>query len=541
MTVSFLTLCIGVACSGVTQHEVGAPDLPASRCCFNFRASFQVDYAAAPNIVDSEWKSEWKIDGACFGSRWHMNIQRPHARATDIACDGERVFVRAGSSVFIQPLSQGAVPMELWSVAPLLQLGSELYGDSAKVGGSRWTSLAGGGRVVRSETLGNTCEYAYEWRLGDGTLLDRIAHSIETIDGKPFLRGTMEECFRGKSGAEVHLFCKSEMKVEGVLDIGGAFLGKSLTARGWGPGPNGGVGDLPLRSTMVGTIESCAVLDVTEFDNRLAARTTPALGTHIIDRTRPAVFDFTTGERGCKFDGVRYQLASALLSPPTDLELMELLRDAKLEDDASEPSAAIIPPSPTAADPSAPHAARARLERASVGLRVEPANAVNLGVVRFAQTPTTAQAVFSIHNTSDRARKIKSVKASCGCTSTSADRSTIAPGQAARITTTLTVERAKTYHSAIWVEFEDGQVEELQIVAVGVPEKAIRATAMKSDHRGDVMTIVLFTESGIPEGDVGVPKAAEELIASDSGWLPVGGEPLRAKHWIRDIVKRPTP
>ena len=84
------------------------------------------------------------------------------------------------------------------------------------------------------------------------------------------------------------------------------------------------------------------------------------------------------------------------------------------------------------------------------------------------------------------------------------------------------------------------QIEELQIVAVGVPEKAIRATAMRSDPAGDVMTVVLYSESGKPEGDVGVPKDAEPLIASDSGWLPIGGDASRAKHWIRDIVKKPT-
>ena len=132
------------------------------------------------------------------------------------------------------------------------------------------------------------------------------------------------------------------------------------------------------------------------------------------------------------------------------------------------------------------------------------------------------------------------MKASCGCTATSADCTSIDPGATATITTTLTVERAKTYHSSIWIAFEDGQIKELQIVAVGVPEKAIRATAMRSDPAGDVMTVVLYSESGKPEGDVGVPKDAEPLIASDSGWLPIGGDASRAKHWIRDIVKKPT-
>jgi len=50
---------------------------------------------------------------------------------------------------------------------------------------------------------------------------------------------------------------------------------------------------------------------------------------------------------------------------------------------------------------------------------------------------------------------------------------------------------------------------------------------------------VLYSTDGKPDGDVGVPKGAESTIASDSGWLPVGGDAKTARHWIRDIVKKP--
>jgi hypothetical protein len=180
-------------------------------------------------------------------------------------------------------------------------------------------------------------------------------------------------------------------------------------------------------------------------------------------------------------------------------------------------------------------------------MALEPGRRLDLGMVRFGESPTKTTAKFQLRNTGDKTRAIKSVKASCGCTETAVDQKILAPGATATITTTLTVERAKTYHSSIWVAFEEdaedaggpGQVEELQIVAVGVPEKAIRATALKKDPTGDVLTIVLYSTDGKPEGDVGVPKGAESTIASDSGWLPVGGDAKTAKHWIRDIVKRP--
>jgi hypothetical protein len=183
----------------------------------------------------------------------------------------------------------------------------------------------------------------------------------------------------------------------------------------------------------------------------------------------------------------------------------------------------------------------------SGGIALEPGRRLDLGMVRFGESPTKTTAKFQLRNTGDKTRTIKAVKASCGCTETAIDQKILAPGATATITTTLTVERAKTYHSSIWVAFEEdagsaggaGQVEELQIVAVGVPEKAIRATALKKDAAGDVLTIVLYSTDGKPEGDVGVPRGAESTIASDSGWLPVGGDAKTAKHWIRDIVKKP--
>jgi hypothetical protein len=175
---------------------------------------------------------------------------------------------------------------------------------------------------------------------------------------------------------------------------------------------------------------------------------------------------------------------------------------------------------------------------------IEPGRQLDLGMVRFGEKPAQVTAKFQFRNTGDKTRTIKAVKASCGCTETAVDQKVLAPGATAMITTTLSVERAKTYHSSIWVAFEEetggaGEVEELQIVAVGVPEKAVRATALKKDPAGDVLTIVVYSTDGKPDGDVGVPKGAESTIASDSGWLPVGGDAKTAKHWIRDIVKKP--
>jgi hypothetical protein len=538
MTVSSVSFCVGIACSALSQQNAAPPDLPASRCCFDFRVSFQDDYASTPEPIDNEWS----IEGACFGSRWHMTTIREGAGGrADIACDGARVFIRTGSSVIIEPLAQRSIPMELWSLAPLLQLGSELYGDATTVGGSRWSTLAGGGRVTQSEPSEQLSEFAYEWRLPDGVVLDRMVHAIETVNGKPFFRSTMSESFRGETSAKVKSIMTSEMKVEGEFAVGEGLVGKSLKARCWMHGPSGGEGALPLLRTMSGTLDRCAVLDETEFDRRLASRTTLAAGMRILDRTRPAVLGFNVGEAACSFDGVSYQLSSALNSPPTDLELMQLLREATHDNSELETRVAKHGGSRVAADPLAPLVPPTSIKTASNdGLIIEPSRVVDLGVVRFANLPTTAQAVFRVRNASEQARPIKSVKASCGCTATSADCTSIDPGATATITTTLTVERAKTYHSSIWIAFEDGQIEELQIVAVGVPEKAIRATAMRSDPAGDVMTVVLYSESGKPEGDVGVPKDAEPLIASDSGWIPIGGDASRAKHWIRDIVKKPT-
>jgi hypothetical protein len=250
------------------------------------------------------------------------------------------------------------------------------------------------------------------------------------------------------------------------------------------------------------------------------------------------------GEGKVDFDGVGYETTKVLATPPSDVELVELLRSAKRGDARDTQTARTGGGQPGGGDPAAVQASGAGT---SSGVVVEPGRRLDLGMVRFGESPAQVNAKFQLRNTGDETRRIKSVQASCGCTKTAVDQKTLAPGATATITTTLTVEHAKTYHSSIWVAFEEGagdtggagRVEELQIVAVGVPEKAIRATALKKDPAGDVLTIVLYSTDGEPEGDVGVPKGAESTIASDSGWLPVGGEAKTAKHWIRDIVKKP--
>ena len=75
-------------------------------------------------------------------------------------------------------------------------------------------------------------------------------------------------------------------------------------------------------------------------------------------------------------------------------------------------------------------------------------------------------------------------------------------------------------------------------MAIGVPDKAVRAIVRSVSADGDTMSIVMFATDGVPEGEVGVPDGAESMIASDSGWLPIGGDAASAKHWIRDIVQR---
>ena len=541
MALTLLVTQVVVALVTAGKVDQRPPQLPASRSCFSFEASFATDFTSMPAPIDAAWK----VHGACFDGQWYMTVDSPEERWPCIACDGVRVFRCAANALLIDPLSQRAVPMQLWSIAALLQLGSELYGERSAGGTTRWTCTQGGATIACIDPDTNVAQYMYEWRNDKGALQNRITHAIERDVGGPFYRGGTEEIFSEDASQQRVRSSWSQMLIEGEVRVGETRLGKSFVSHAWSYGPEGrpvGGGEPPLRVTRTGRLESCSTLEQAEFGRKMGSLTSLSRGMEVLDRTRSAVLRFVVGDSFVVFDGVGYQCSTALHALPTDLELVQLLRTATLLDPSAQSKQRSAHASPFVRPLSSQATSGVSVSVPApvlaLGLAIEPGRTLDLGMVQFGETPTQRDASFHLRNTTDHARVIKSVRASCGCMKTKASLTTIAPGATATIATTLTVERSKTYHSSIWVVFEDGQIEELKVVAVGVPENAVRATAFKADSTGDVLTIVLYSSSGKPEGEVNIPLGAESTIASDSGWQPIGAA-SDAKHWIRDIVRKP--
>jgi hypothetical protein len=486
--------------------------------------------------------SETSFTGAVWRERWYFTVGGAATRPQRFCCDGERIWLFGQSVVMIDPAErQFAIPISAWWIPQMLQVGDRLWGPfdplHGRMGHTRFgvapqlSDSESGERVARfAWSLGSTeSEYRYRYRRVEERWL---WNQTEFTQRRRMKDGT------------VVVEARSVESMDDPVRVGDALYARRLHAQGWVGDPRKPSAPLEPATKTIGTLHRVEPIQASAFDAEFAGLMTLSPGVRVLDRTRPAVLTFVVGQPEADFDGVGYDFTGALASRPSDSELMDLLRGAKrvvARDQQSVPVDGVQPLGDVGVEVQASGAVT------SGGIALEPGRRLDLGMVRFGESPTKTTAKFQLRNTGDKTRTIKAVKASCGCTETAIDQKILAPGATATITTTLTVERAKTYHSSIWVAFEEdaggaggpGQVEELQIVAVGVPEKAIRATALKRDAAGDVLTIVLYSTDGKPEGDVGVPKGAESTIASDSGWLPVGGDAKTAKHWIRDIVKKP--
>lgn len=473
------------------------------------------------------------LSGASDGPRWYLESDERFANGGSLSsvCDGSRIWVRTSGVVFLEPIGkQFSVPFPALWLAPLLQIGEDLT--------SKWMSDKGrwrqfGNEPTLTESAPNECTLTYAWG-GDPYPFNEYRYTFRRVGEAWFWSGIKSAEFHlAADGSRITHF-HSVMSMEEPIAVGSGLCATRIRSEGWVRAGRDRRGELKLARTTAGRLLHAALLDRADFDREILRRMTLQEGTTVLDRTPSAVLRFVVGSRVVDFDGVSYELASPVMTPPTDRELIEHLRSAKRL--ASSDSAVL---NSSARGAELAQGVHASASVTSNGVRIEPGRSLDLGAVQFGDTPKQVDASFQLTNVGVQARAIKSVKASCGGTQTKADRLSIEPGATATISTMLTVERSKTYHSSIWIAFEDGQVEELHIVAVGVPEKAVRATAVKQDPAGDVLTIVLHSNEGKPSGDIGIPSGAEAMLASDTGWLPVGGDADNAKHWIRDIVKRP--
>ena len=538
--------------SVVPPPQTAEPPLPvllANRECFSFEASFQ----AAQGDAAFDEHEGWRVQGACYGTQWYLQVSSATNPIEHALCDGSRIWSRSGKSLILNPITQMAIPMGAWYLSGMLQLGERLeapWSDET----CRWQAWMLELEPSIEQPTPEHKNVSYEWTKGGpaGKMLHTETYQFVLVNGQWFWKAHQQsEHWLAEDGSR-SLQWRSISEMDWPVAVGGALCATRVRGQGWAPLPRDPSGSPTLARTVVGTLVHATPLDPAEFDREMSARTTLAAGASVLDRSRAGPLQFVVGTRSCTFDGIEYQFPLAFTSALSDLEFTQRLREATLDALVVRPRDKASGAGPVAASSDTPVIVLAQRLAASTSdrLLIEPSRTVDLGMVHFGETPAKTQATFRIRNTSDVKQTITSVKASCGCAQTKADREVIEPGETATITTTLSIERAKTYHSSIWVVFEaanqqKGQhgekphIEELQVVAVGVPEKAVRATAVKCDPSGDVMTIVLYSESGRPEGDVGVPQGAEGLIASDSGWMPIGGDASRAKHWIRDIVKQP--
>ena len=537
---SSLVACIAfVSCStgDVAATDGGLPSLPAIQKCVEFEAAIQTEAGELDGL--SVLEKGWLFSGAIHQSRWYLSTRRGSERPQIVFCDGERIWNASVGTVLIDPIdAQLSLPLASYWLPQLLQVGEDLWGRFDPNLG-RFTPASWDLEPSVEESPEGDRTVVYAWTAG--AVRSEYRYRFRRV-GELWFFSQLEklQLVRGPDGGFTP-YSRSVTSMDEPIRVGDALYARKLRSQGWSPNPQRPSEPIDLARTTVGLLTKVAPFEPKSFEAELERLKTLPQGTRVIDRSRPAVLSLSLGARAVDFDGVGYEFATAIAAPPSDSELMALLRSAKRDAGRDQTAVPLGGARPRAGrNP----AIRASGAVTSGEVLIEPSRQLDLGMVRFGENPAQVTAKFQLRNMGDETRGIKSVQASCGCTKTAVDQKTLAPGATATITTTLTVERAKTYHSSIWVAFEDdgaglSQVEELHIVAVGVPEKAIRATALKKDAAGDVLTIVLYSTDGKPEGDVGVPKGAESTIASDSGWLPVGGDAKTAKHWIRDIVKKP--
>lgn len=535
---TFGSMIVALAASQAEPpNELALPTLNAVQAAVSFDATVEVQTANGRGGVLPS--STTAFSGAIWGARWYLADREATGGAQHFCCDGDRIWVIDRSTVALEPLTkQFAIPFAASWLPQMLQVGERMWGAFDPLHG-RMSHQGFGVDPMISESEHGERVARFGW--SRGALETEYQYRFRRVEDRwMWFQGEFVERRRLKDGASV-VTRRSVESMEDPVRVGEALYARRLHSQGWSADPRKQDGLLEPATTAIGTLQRVEPIEHATFEAELASLTTLSPGVRVLDRTRPGVFTFSVGDREIEFDGVAYDAAKAVSAPPDDLELVELLRSAKRDagrDQRTVPAGGARPQGGGAP------AIRASGAVTSSGVLIEPGRQLDLGMVRFGENPAQVTAKFQLRNTGDKTRTIKAVKASCGCTETAVDQKVLAPGATATITTTLTVERAKTYHSSIWVAFEEdtgdaGEVEELQIVAVGVPEKAVRATALKKDPAGDVLTIVLYSTDGKPDGDVGVPKGAESTIASDSGWLPVGGDAKTAKHWIRDIVKKP--
>jgi hypothetical protein len=518
-------------------NELALPTLHAVQAAVSFDATVEVQTANGRGGVLPS--STTALSGAIWGARWYLADREATGGAQHFCCDGDRIWVVDRSTVFVEPLTkQFAIPFAASWLPQMLQVGERLCGAFDPVHG-RMNSLGSGVDPVISESEDGERVARFAW--SRGSFESEYEYRFRRIEDR-WLWCRLEQMGRRRlKDGTIEVQSRSIESMDEPVRVGDALYARRIHSQGWVTDPRKRDGLLEPATAAIGTLQRVEPIEHALFEAEFASLTTLSPGVRVFDRTRPGVLAFTVGEGKVDFDGVGYETTKALAAPPSDVELVELLRSAKRGDARDTQTARTGGGQLLGGDPAVVQASGSTT---SSGIVIEPGRRLDLGMVRFGESPAQVTAKFQLRNMGDETRRIKSVQASCGCTKTAVDQKTLAPGATATITTTLTVERAKTYHSSIWVAFEDdgadpSQVEELHIVAVGVPEKAIRATALKKDAAGDVLTIVLYSTDGKPEGDVGVPKGAESTIASDSGWLPVGGDAKTAKHWIRDIVKKP--
>ncbi len=519
----------------VAQGDHGLPRLRASSECFTFEASVQ--WVEGQIDAPEENGERSIISGACFGPQWFLTVRESGRAAVEsrVCSDGERVWIRHSDGVTLEAATkQLAIPFSAWRLATLLQLGDGLEVPWHESKG-RWRDW--GIEPVVTMPSANARHVMFAWT--SGRAREEYAYSFELVSGQWFWSGHTHAALVDGADGLRHAYFRSSLQMEDPIVVGSALCASTLRAVGWVADEQSGSGELKLARTTVSRLLSAEPMDRAKFNAALAAQMELQRGTKVLDRSRSATLEFVAGSSTLTFDGTAYVVASPIVAVPTDLELIALLRGAKLEGGTrwTPPSARIEESTrPDRVQPSS--GSGGVINAASAQRAVMPSRKIDLGAIRFGVAPAKVQARFQITNSGDTPCVIKSIRASCGCADAKSDRNTIEPGGTATITATLTIERTRTYHSAIWLVFEDGSIERLEAVAIGVPDKAVRAIVRSVSADGDTMSIVMFATDGVPEGEVGVPDGAESMIASDSGWLPIGGDAASAKHWIRDIVQR---
>ena len=532
-----LSLTLALSGSGVWDDEA-VPPLRAGHECIAFDAVIQSEEG---ELDDSKLLTDgWTLQGAMRGERWYLTQSRGSQVADRVCYDGTRFWIWENGGVTVyQTANHFSRPFEAAWLPYLLQMDAQLRGPgSGSHEGLDFPAVGWERSVDLSTQDQRTISYTSKHRASR----DNYRHTLRSVAGAWFCHRMEWQRTRVASDRSETPLLRVVTVMEEPFAVGDALAVKKMRTQAWTPNPRLKSTDpIDLARTTVGVLRSAVLFDPAAFDAQLALRTTLALGTKIIDYSHRGVLTFTVGERDIEFDGLGYELVNALAAPPSDAELMEALRTAKRE------------PARDSAIPQVARALGGGVTRAVVrsqptqttsgDIVITPGRCIDLGLALFGDMPAQARATFALRNVGDTTRTIESVTTSSVDSKVSIDRRVLAPGEVAIVTSTLFVARAETCHTSVVVEFAgDGaasaQREELQVVAIGVPQVAIRATALTRGCSGEIRTIVCYSRFGEPAGDIAVPKGAESIIASDSGWLPVGASKRSALHWIRDIVKK---